>query len=204
MFLEFCKARWADNLGERVPTPFPIHPEPARVWTAGSNRPFWHIFHSNRSNLRLEPAEPAGHYALGFHDLGYAVDTRLGSKAETNLPHERTIGGGWEGGGEEKTMIYRIRFSYLQISNFRFLLVGTYFRKNMLVRYRRINTKGVLERPGTKWKVLRPFLIHWNSENHEKWTFWCHVRSNRVKNCVCVFVWSVRSPWTPPDLPNLI
>jgi hypothetical protein len=25
----------------------------------------------------------------------------------------------------------------------------------MLVRYRRINNKGVLERPGTKWKVLR-------------------------------------------------
>ena len=25
----------------------------------------------------------------------------------------------------------------------------------MLVKYRRINNKGVLERPGTKWKVLR-------------------------------------------------
>ena len=25
----------------------------------------------------------------------------------------------------------------------------------MLVRYRRINNKGVLERPGTKWKVLK-------------------------------------------------
>ena len=30
-----------------------------------------------------------------------------------------------------------------------------FVRKNMLVRYRRINNKGVLERPGTKWKVLR-------------------------------------------------
>ena len=30
-----------------------------------------------------------------------------------------------------------------------------YFRKYMLVRYRGKNNKGVLERPGTKWKVLR-------------------------------------------------
>ena len=29
------------------------------------------------------------------------------------------------------------------------------FLKNMLVRYRGINDKGVLERPGTKWMVLR-------------------------------------------------
>ena len=29
------------------------------------------------------------------------------------------------------------------------------FSKNMLVRYRGKNNKGVLERPGTKWKVLR-------------------------------------------------
>ena len=43
---------------------------------------------------------------------------------------------------------------------FRFSISGfyffkTYFRKHMLVRYRGINNKGVLERPGTKWKVLR-------------------------------------------------
>jgi len=29
-----------------------------------------------------------------------------------------------------------------------------YFRKNMLVRHRGTNNKGVLERAGTKWKVL--------------------------------------------------
>ena len=49
----------------------------------------------------------------------------------------------------------RDRFSDCQIVDFMFYFVGTYFRKNMLVRYRGINNKGVLERPGTKWQVLR-------------------------------------------------
>ena len=40
------------------------------------------------------------------------------------------------------------RFSILEI--FR----GEIFLKNMLVRYRGINNKGVLERPWTKWRVL--------------------------------------------------
>ena len=44
-------------------------------------------------------------------------------------------------------------FSETQIPVFIFL--GNIFETNMLVRYRRINNKGVLERPGTKWKVLR-------------------------------------------------
>ena len=65
------------------------------------------------------------------------------------------VGGRGRGGGEEeKTMSSRVRFSDLQISNFR-CFVGEYLRKIMLVRYRGINNKGVLERPGTKWKVLR-------------------------------------------------
>ena len=44
-------------------------------------------------------------------------------------------------------------FSETQIPVFIFL--GNIYEKKMLVRYRRINNKGVLERPGTKWKVLR-------------------------------------------------
>ena len=50
-----------------------------------------------------------------------------------------------------------------------------------------------------------PFLVLWDvslPENVEKWTFRCHVRPNRAKMCCVVFVRSVRSPWTPPDLPN--
>jgi len=62
--------------------------------------------------------------------------------------------GGWGWGGERRrqNMRSRVRFSNFQI--FDVYLLETYFRKNMLVRYRRINNKGVLERPGTKWKVL--------------------------------------------------
>ena len=35
----------------------------------------------------------------------------------------------------------------------------------MLVRYRGINNKGVLERPGKNGRFWRPFLVHWNSQN---------------------------------------
>ena len=41
------------------------------------------------------------------------------------------------------------RFSILEI-----LFSGKTFLKIMLVRYRGINNKGVLERPWTKWRVL--------------------------------------------------
>ena len=45
-----------------------------------------------------------------------------------------------------------------EFSDFRLLRVvpvATYFLKNMLVRYRGINNKGVLDRPWTIWKVLK-------------------------------------------------
>ena len=38
--------------------------------------------------------------------------------------------------------------------------------------------------------------------NVEKWTFRCHVRPDPAKVRDNVFVCSVRSPWTPPDLPT--
>ena len=41
------------------------------------------------------------------------------------------------------------RFSIIDI-----FLFATYFYTNMLVRYRGINNKGVLDRPLTKWRVL--------------------------------------------------
>ena len=61
------------------------------------------------------------------------------------------------GGEGRKNMSSRVRFSDFQISRFSISVFFSwkYFRENMLVRYRRINNKGVLERPGTKWKVLR-------------------------------------------------
>ena len=70
------------------------------------------------------------------------------------------IGMGWGsewGGGGEKNISFGIRFSNFQIFIFPisvFSFSWKYFRKNMLVRYRGINNKGVPERPGTKWKVL--------------------------------------------------
>ena len=49
---------------------------------------------------------------------------------------------------------------FLKFQIFRFSILdicfsGKIFLKNMLVRYRGINNKGVLERPWTKWRVLR-------------------------------------------------
>ncbi len=75
----------------------------------------------------------------------------------------------------------------------------------MLVRYRGKIIKVSWRDPGQNGGFWKPFLVLWNvslPENVEKWTFRCHVRPNRAKICCAVFVRSVRSPWTPPDLPN--
>ena len=77
--------------------------------------------------------------------------------------------------------------------------------KNMLVRYRGINNKGVLERPGTKWMVLRAISSTLKCQFTGKcWKvdFLMPCKPNRAKMCCAVFVRSVRSPWTPPDLAN--
>ena len=71
---------------------------------------------------------------------------------------QRNGDGRGEGVGEKQIYEFQIqifRFSDFQIFDFRFLLFLKTFPENMLVRYRGINNKGVLERPGTKWKVLR-------------------------------------------------
>ena len=47
-----------------------------------------------------------------------------------------------------------LKFQIFRFSILEFLFWKT-FPKNMLVRYRGINNKGVLERPWTKWRVLR-------------------------------------------------
>ena len=47
---------------------------------------------------------------------------------------------------------WNFRFSDFRFSRF---FCWNIFLKNMLVRYRGINNKGVLERPWTKWRVLR-------------------------------------------------
>ena len=54
------------------------------------------------------------------------------------------------------------RFSILEI----FFLLNMF--KNMLVRYRGINNKGVPERPGTKWRVLRAISITLKCQFTEK------------------------------------
>ena len=50
---------------------------------------------------------------------------------------------------------YRRQIPDFRKPRFRFLFFLEIFSKNRLGRYRIINNKGVLERPGTKWKVLR-------------------------------------------------
>ena len=57
------------------------------------------------------------------------------------------------------------RFSILEI-----FYVCKFFLKHMLVRYGGINNKGVLERPWTKWRVLRAIsstLKFQFTENHD-------------------------------------
>ena len=62
------------------------------------------------------------------------------------------------------------RFSIIEIFYF-----GKTFMKNMLVRYRGINDKGVPDRPWTIWKVLRSIssAVECQSpENHENEKIW--------------------------------
>ena len=52
-------------------------------------------------------------------------------------------------------LLVNLGFLNFRFSDFRFSrLFCKIFLKNMLVRYRGINNKGVLERPWTKWRVL--------------------------------------------------
>ena len=75
-----------------------------------------------------------------------------------NIKWKRRGGVGWGTGpsrGENESTNFPgstveiFRFSVIEI----FCLLNIF--ENMLVRYRGINNKGVLERPGTKWRVLR-------------------------------------------------
>ena len=57
----------------------------------------------------------------------------------------------------------------------------------MLVRYRRINNKGVLERPGTKWKVLRTISITLKCKYSRKVDFLVSCKTKSRENlCLCV------------------
>ena len=117
------------------------------------------------------------------------------------------VGGG--GGGRRKKMSSRVRSSDFQISRladfqYPFFLSWNYFRKICWWDIEEWIITVSWRDPGQNWWFRRPFLLHWNSNISEKLTFWCHVRPNRVKICVCVFVRSVRSPWTPLDPLNSI
>ena len=57
---------------------------------------------------------------------------------------------------KDETLTFQDRF--LRFSYFRFFAISSIYKifsKNMLVRYRGINNKGVLDGPWTKWRVLR-------------------------------------------------
>ena len=75
----------------------------------------------------------------------------------------------------------------------------------MLVRYRGLNNKGVLERPGTKWRVLMAISSTLKCQFTRKcWKvdFSMPCKTKSRDKFFAVFVRSMRSPWTPPDLPN--
>ena len=61
-------------------------------------------------------------------------------------------------------LVSNLGFLKFQISIFSILeiiFLGKIFLKIMLVRYRGINNKGVLERPWTKWRVLKAISSTW-------------------------------------------
>ena len=82
---------------------------------------------------------------------------------------------------------FRSKFRCASFGIFGFLFFRKISSKNMLVRDRGKNNEGVLERPGTKWKVLMPIsstLKCQFSGKCQKLSFRCHVRPNRLKICM--------------------
>ena len=57
----------------------------------------------------------------------------------------------------------------------------------MLVGYRGIHNKGVLERPGTKWKVLRTISSTWKFQYFRKVNFLMPCKTKSAENlCLCL------------------
>ena len=94
------------------------------------------------------------------------------------------------GGGRRKIWVpesdfWIFIFSYFQFSVLFFL--GNIFEIHMLVRYRRINNKGVLERPGTKWKVLSTISRTLKFQYFRKVDFLMPCKTtSREKLCLCL------------------
>ena len=97
--------------------------------------------------------------------------------------------GGGEG-GEKQIYEFQIqisRFSDFQIFDFRFLFFLKIYRKSRLVRYRGINNKGVLERPGTKWKVLMTISSTLKFQYFQKVDFLMPCKTKSAENlCLCL------------------
>ena len=92
--------------------------------------------------------------------------------------------GGGRGGGVK---IYELQIQSPDFQIFICSISGFYFPKNMLVRYRGINNKGVLERPGTKWKVLNAISNTLKFQHFRKVDFLmpCKIKS-RENLCLCL------------------
>ena len=110
-------------------------------------------------------------------------------------------GGGWGGGGKKK---YEFQKQIFGFSDFQFpisIFLGNIFEKHMLVGYRRINNKGVLERPGTKWKVLRAISSTLKFQYVRKVDFLMPCKT-KSRDFFCLCVRTVRAitldtPWPP-------
>ena len=112
------------------------------------------------------PSKPAvlsrvytGHLYYLFLDISQPGFPKTFHKNK-NRKSEIRRGGNRNGGGEgtKKKKIYEFQIQIFRFPDFIFpvfIFFCKYLRGNMLVRYRGINNKGVLERPGTKWKVLK-------------------------------------------------
>ena len=100
-----------------------------------------------------------------------------------------------------------LKFQIFRFFDSRDFFSGEIFLKNMLVRYRGINNKGVLERPWTKWRVLRAISTTLKCQftgKCRKVDFPTPYTTKSAENLPARTVRPLRTSRKPPDPPNSI
>ena len=83
------------------------------------------------------------------------------------------------------------------------ILLGVIFQNGFSPKAVQPEAPGFREIQKPIWRYFVMKLPSNLPSNVEKWTFRCHVRPNPAKVRGNLFVWSMPSPRTPPDLPNI-
>ena len=137
MLLEFCETRSRETRGGWVLILFPTHPT-----------------YQNPININPGPLLCKVSWFFGFSVFAqFFIFLPYWTFSWPGLARVE-LGRQNKGTGH---LLVNLGFWNFRFSDFRFsrILFWKTFSKNMLVRYRGINNKGVLERPWTKWGVLR-------------------------------------------------